>query len=109
MKDPVVKEIAAKNQKTAAQVLLRWAVQQDIGNMNREKMEYFIMTSANGNIFRVTGPLWGESTGHRWIPHTKSSDAELWCFLWCAPEQTLEQTSETPVIWDAIVLIMASP
>ena len=20
------------------------------------------------NIFRVTGPLWGESTGHRWIP-----------------------------------------
>ena len=23
------------------------------------------------NIFRVTGPLWGESTGHRWIPLTK--------------------------------------
>ena len=19
---------------------------------------------------------------HRWIPHTKASDAELWCFLW---------------------------
>ena len=31
----------------------------------------FIMTSSNGNIFRVTGPLWGESTGHRWFPsHT---------------------------------------
>ena len=23
---------------------------------------------------------------HRWIPRTKASDAELWCFLWCAPE-----------------------
>ena len=30
-------------------------------------------------------PLCGEFTGHRWIPHTKSSDAELWCFLWSAP------------------------
>ena len=26
-----------------------------------------MMTSSNGNIFRVTGPLWGESTGPRWI------------------------------------------
>ena len=23
---------------------------------------------------------------HRWIPRTKASDAELWCFLWSAPE-----------------------
>ena len=23
------------------------------------------------NAFRVTGPLWGLSTGHRWIPRTK--------------------------------------
>ena len=30
-----------------------------------------MMTSWNGNIFRVTGPLCGEFTGHRWIPHTK--------------------------------------
>ena len=45
-----------------------------------------IMTSSTGNIFRVTGPLWGEFTGHRWIPLTKASDAELWCFLWSAPE-----------------------
>ena len=40
-----------------------------------------IMTSSNGNIFRVTGPLCGEFTDLRWIPHTKASDAELWCFL----------------------------
>ena len=29
------------------------------------------MTSSNGNIFRVTGPLCGEFTGHRWIPPHK--------------------------------------
>ena len=50
-----------------------------------------MMTSSNGNIFRVTGPLCGEFTGHRWIPLTKASDAELWCFLWSAPEWTVEQ------------------
>ena len=38
-------------------------------------------TSSNGNIFCVTGPLCGEFTGHRWIPCTKASDTELWCFL----------------------------
>ena len=27
-----------------------------------------MMTSSNGNIFRVTGPLCGETTGHRWTP-----------------------------------------
>ena len=26
----------------------------------------------------------------RWIPRTKASDAELWCFLWSAPEYTIE-------------------
>ena len=34
----------------------------------------FMMTSSNGNIFRGTGHLCGEFTGHRWIPHTKASD-----------------------------------
>ena len=37
----------------------------------------------------------------RWIPHTKASDAELWCFLWSAPEKRLSKQSwgwwfETP-------------
>ena len=40
-----------------------------------------MMTSSNGNIFRVTGPLCKEFTGHQCIPHTKASDMELWCFL----------------------------
>ena len=41
----------------------------------------FMMTSSYGNIFRVTGPLCGEFTGHRWIPPTNASDAELYCFI----------------------------
>ena len=36
-----------------------------------------MMTSSSGNIFHVIGHLCGEFTGHRWIPHTKASDAEL--------------------------------
>ena len=42
-----------------------------------------MMTSSNGNMFRVTGHLCGEFTGHRWIPLTKTSDAEFYfscCF-----------------------------
>ena len=36
-----------------------------------------MMTSSNGNIFRVTGHLCGEFPGDRWIPRTKAIDAEL--------------------------------
>ena len=64
-----------------------------------------MMTASNGDIFRVTGPLWRESIGQRRVPLTKASDAELWCFLWYAPEQTVKQTIETPVLWYAIALI----
>ena len=61
----------------------------------------FMMTSSNGHIFRVSGPLWGEFAGHRWIPLTKASDAELWCFLWFVPGHRLSKQSrcrrcETP-------------
>ena len=49
-----------------------------------------MMRSSNGNIFRVTGHLCGEFTGPRWIPLTKASDAELWCFLWSASEWKVE-------------------
>ena len=66
------------------------------------------MTSPNGNIFGVTGLLCGEFTDHRWIPLTKASNAEFWCFLWSAPDSIVERTMETPVIWDAIALMMTS-
>ena len=40
-------------------------------------IESVMMTSSNGTIFRVTGPLCREFTSHLWIPLTKASDAEL--------------------------------
>ena len=44
-----------------------------------------IMTSSNGNIFRITGPWWGESNGHQRIPLTRASGAELSYFIFiCA-------------------------
>ena len=50
----------------------------------------------------------GNPLGHRWIPLTKASDEVLWCFLWYAPEQTVEETLGMPVIWDALLLIVTS-
>ena len=47
---------------------------------------HHMMMSSNGNIFCVTGHLCGEFTSPRWIPRTKASDAELWCFLWSASD-----------------------
>ena len=69
---------------------------------------FFMMTSSNENIFCVIGPLCGEFAGHRWIPHTKASDAALWCFRWYAQEWTVKQTIVRLVIWDAIAPIMMS-
>ena len=43
----------------------------------------------NWKHFSHNRPFW-ESTCHRWIPCTKTSDAELWCFLWSGPEWTVE-------------------
>ena len=54
----------------------------------------FMMMSSNGNMFRVTGPLCREFTGHRWIPHTKASDAKIWCFLWSAHKKRLSVQSK---------------
>ena len=40
-----------------------------------------MMTSSNGNIICVTGHFVRGIHQSRWIPRTKASDAELWCFL----------------------------
>ena len=60
-----------------------------------------MITSSNGNIVRVTGPLCGEFTGHRWIPIAKASDADLSCFFYLRLNKRLrKQTArwwfETP-------------
>ena len=50
-----------------------------------------MMTSSNGNIFSVTGPLWGESPGDRWIPLTKASGADFWYFDLCLNKRLSKQ------------------
>ena len=49
-----------------------------------------MMTSWNGNNFRVTVPLYGEFTGHRWIPLTKASDTEFDIFFDLRLEKPVE-------------------
>ena len=51
-----------------------------------------MMTSSNGKKIPRYWPFTREITGHWWIPITKTSDTELWCSIWSAPEQTAEQT-----------------
>ena len=63
----------------SSNMIVNWGVGKWIVLRNSS---YYMMTSSNGNSFRVTSPLWGESTGRRWIPLTKASDAELLCLLW---------------------------
>ena len=69
-----------------------------------------IMTSSNGNISVLLVLCAGNSpvTVESPPPLAKAWDLamELWCFLWSAPEQTAGQTMETPVIWDAIAVIV---
>ena len=57
------------------------------------KLSLFMMTSSNGNIFRVTDPLYAEFTGHRWTHRSKASDAEPWCFYDLRPNKRLSKQS----------------
>ena len=57
-----------------------------------------MMASSNGNIFHVTGPLCGESTGNRWIDRSFDIFFDL----------RLNKRLSTPAIWDAIAPIMTS-
>ena len=61
-----------------------------------------MMTSSSENIFRVTGPLCGEITGHRWIPSQRPVTRNFAVFFICA------WTNDTPVFWDAIAFSMMS-
>ena len=50
-------------------------------------------------------PFVRETTGNRWVPLTKASDAELYYFLRCAFKLTVEQTLKLPVTWDVIMFM----
>ena len=52
-------------------------------------------SSSNGNIFRVTVPMRGEFTGHRWIPLIKASHAAF--FYLRLSKQSTRRWFETPL------------
>ena len=58
------------------------------------------MTLLYGNAFRITGPLWGESTWRRWIPCTKNQWCRVWIFFGGEKDVVIQQSScrwfETP-------------
>ena len=85
--------------KMALHFQIRGVFEGILGLMTITETRQFMMMSSNENIFRVIGPFWGPW----WNPLTKTSDAELWCSLWSAPEQTVQQTLKTQVIWDAFI------
>ena len=69
------------------------------------------MMSWHGSAFHITGPLWGKSTSHRWIPFTKGQ----WCrtlmlslmLAWKTFEQTAERQVEMSWCWFDITVMMA--
>ena len=62
-----------------------------------------MMTSSSGNIFRVSGHLSREFTGHRWIHRTKASDAGLWWEL-----QLFQNTCRGLLHWAFLVKLPSS-
>ena len=55
-----------------------------LAGFSTTETDVIMMTLSNGNIFRVTGPLCGEFTGHRWIPHKGQRCGALIFSLICA-------------------------
>ena len=50
------------------QYFISWVIEEQMTFVSSEAFYFFMMMSSNENILRVTGPLCGEFTGHRWIP-----------------------------------------
>ena len=53
----------------------------------------FMMTSSNGNIFRVTGHLCGKFTGLRWFPHKGQWRGALMFFFYLCLNKRLRKHS----------------
>ena len=63
-------------------------------------------TSLNGNISALLALCEENPPVTGGFPSLRAHNSELWCFIWSAPDQTVEETSEALLIWDTIALIM---
>ena len=75
---PTLEQRTPKNQSYR----LSWGATDQCTMSHFTYIHIIMMTSSNGNIFRVTGPLCGDFTGPRWIPRTKASSIQ-----WVKPQQ----------------------
>ena len=78
-----------------------WTNSSNNTQLSTNCVQISMMTSSNGNIFRVTSSLWGESTGHRWIPKqrpvTRSFHIffDLCLYIWLS-KQSRRRWFQTP-------------
>ena len=54
---------------------------------------WYMKTSSDGSLFCVTGSLWGEFIGHRWIPLTKGPVMRTMIILWRGSAYALKQSN----------------
>ena len=54
----------------------------------------------HGNVFRIEGLLWRESSSCRCILSTKMSNSEYYWVICCYPEEAVEQTVDCSATWD---------
>ena len=69
-----------------------------------EWCNFYIMTSSNGHIFRVTLPLYGKPQVTGGFPSQSDSYADLWCFVVVNHNKMLNKL-DGPVIPDVMTVI----
>ena len=90
--------------------LKRWLWFYEYGPIGHQDKQQSMMTSSKGNIFRVTDPLCGESTGDRWIPLKKPVTRSFYVFFALHQNEGLSNQSrrwwfETPsrLLWSLYI------
>ena len=60
------------------------------------------MTSWHRNIFHITGPMWGESTGDRWIALTMGQQSGALMYEVLLTWVSFSMNSRVAAIWDTL-------
>ena len=96
----VVKQISVPYSIFISWVISRIVEDHHFGWSRYDILSYRIM-QCFGNALRVTCPLWGESTGHRWISFTKVGSAGSVVFFYVSLNKGLN-TVELTTVWDTM-------
>ena len=91
--------------KTTSLILSRdgnWTTENTVSQW-MEWCNFYIMTSSNGHIFRVTLPLYGKPPVTGGFPSQMDSNADFWCFV-VASQNKLLNKLDGPVIPDVMTV-----